>query len=261
MLRLYTDGSCINNGKKTANAGYAVVYPEQNNHSWGAPLELGESQTNQTAELRAIYEGLVRGKTLMGDPSEIQARIYTDSEFSINCLTKWITGWKKKNWMTAEGKPVVHRIIIEKITAELACYSGHVFTHVKAHTGGTDEHSKWNQVADELARKAVEEKRRVDVSDLETKLVRGENSDTVLKGIPLALMGAPVSETALFQAIVSNLESIDKEALQTALFSALKKTLSLRNFSLEKSKIHKTLHYMLVEKSHLTIARVSNTDE
>ena len=258
MLRIYTDGSCVNNGRKNATAGYAVVYPDKIADSWGSPLESG---TNQAAELRAIYEGLLKGKTLMGDPAEIQARVYTDSEFSINCLTKWVVGWRKKNWMTAEGKPVVHRVIIEKIIEELGHYSGYVFTHVKAHTGGTDEHSKWNQIADDLARKAVEEKRTVKMSDLETKVVRGEATDNAIEGIPLALMGAPISEDALITSLKQNLDSLDRDALKSALISAFKKTLQLRNYSLEKSKIHKTLHYRLVEESHLTVTRIIKTDE
>jgi len=258
MLRIYTDGSCVNNGRKNSSAGYGVVYPEQLADSWGAPLESG---TNQAAELRAIFEGLVKGKTLMGDPSEIQVRIYTDSEFSINCLTKWVSGWKKKGWVTAEGKPVVHRVIIEQILDELSEYSGHVFTHVKAHTGGVDEHSKWNQFADDLARKAVETQAVATLEDLKTKVVRGESTANAIEGIPLALMGPPISETALFDALSKNLGSIDQGFLKSALISAFKKTLQLRNYCLEKSKLYKAVHYRLVEESHLTVVKVIKEEQ
>lgn len=258
MLRIYTDGSCVNNGKKNSSAGYAVVYPDHLGDSWGDPLESG---TNQAAELRAIYQGLVKGKTLMGAASEIQVRVYTDSEFSINCLTKWVVGWRKKNWMTAEGKPVVHRVIIEKILTELSEYSGHVFTHVKAHTGGTDEHSRWNQMADDLARKAVETGGHTRLPDIETKVVRGEPSSNALTGIPLALMGPPISETQLVEALKQNLGSIDPDFLKTALISALKKTLQFKKYNLEKSKIHKTVHYRLIEETHLTVTRVIKEED
>jgi ribonuclease HI len=258
MLRIYTDGSCVNNGRKNSSAGYGVVYPEQLADSWGAPLESG---TNQAAELRAIFEGLVKGKTLMGDPSEVQVRVYTDSEFSINCLTKWVSGWKKKGWVTAEGKPVVHRVIIEQILEELSEYSGHVFTHVKAHTGGVDEHSKWNQFADDLARKAVETQAVATLEDLKTKVVRGESTANAIEGIPLALMGPPISETALFDALSKNLGSIDQGFLKSALISAFKKTLQLRNYCLEKSKLYKAVHYRLVEESHLTVVKVIKEEQ
>jgi hypothetical protein len=171
-------------------------------------------------------------------------------------LTKWVSGWKKKGWVTAEGKPVVHRVIIEQILQELSKYSGHVFTHVKAHTGGTDEHSKWNQIADDLARKAVETQKTTRMEDLKTKIVRGERTENAIEGIPLALMGPPISETALFEALSNNLGSIDRDLLKSALISAFKKTLQLRNYCLEKSKLYKTVHYRLVEESHLTVVRV-----
>lgn len=256
MLRIYTDGSCTNNGRKGARAGYAVVYPDYPSKTWGDTL--GEA-TNQTAELTAIYEGLREGKTVAGDPGHTQAKIYTDSEYSINCLTKWVSGWKKKGWKTSEGKPVVHREIIEKILEELGAYASYVFTHVKAHTGGSDEHSKWNQVADDVARKAAEDGKRVTLEDLNVKVTRDiESTEYVLPGIPLALMGAPISERDLLKALKENLGSLDESALNSALLSALKKTLQNRSYDLEKSKIFKMNHYRLTEESKITIQKLED---
>lgn len=241
MLRIFTDGSSVGNGRKDAKAGYAVVYPDALADSWGDSLGCA---TNQTAELTAIYEGLVRGKTLMGSPSELRVCIFTDSEYAINCLTKWVAGWKKRDWKTAEGKPVVHRDLIERILAELRLYDSHMFTHVKAHTGGKDEMSTWNQVADDLARKAAETGTRVPY-----EAPSKEAKDTyapVLEGIPLAVMGAPVSEKTLIQSLKDNLGALDDSALSSALLTALKKTLTARGYSLDKSVMSKQPHYRLV---------------
>ena len=258
MIRLFTDGSCINNGKRAASAGYAVVYPERLADSWGDILPTGGSQTNQTAELTAIYEGL----RAIPSKSETTVHVYTDSEYSINCITKWVTGWKKRDWKTADGKPVVHRELIEKILVELKQFSGHIVTHVKAHTGGTDEESRYNQMADDLARKAVETKGRVSGADLTMKVIRtGDPSDSVLQGIPLAIMGGPIPEKELLTALVNNLGSLDEAALKNALVSALRKTLAAKNYDLETSKSNKTVHYRLVEKSHITITRLGTTEE
>jgi ribonuclease HI len=253
MLKLYTDGSCTNNGRKGARAGYSVVFPDFLEHSWGDSL--GEA-TNQTAELTAIYQGFVRGQTLMGDPEHIQLRIFTESEYSINCLTKWVAGWKKRDWKTADGKPVVHRELVERIITEVRKYGSHIFTHVKAHTGGADEDSKWNQIADDLAREAVEAGARVQYSVEQP--VRGETTEFALPGIPLALVGAPVSEKDLLVSIRNNLDSIDASFLHSALISALKKTLQARKYQLDKTKIHKTNHYRIVEESHVTIHKLED---
>jgi ribonuclease HI len=264
MLKLYTDGSCTNNGKKGAKAGFGVIYPDKLVESWGEPLPEDSSHTNQTAELTAIYEGLKRGATIMGNPLDLTVQVYTDSEYSINCLTKWVAGWKRNNWKTSTGKPVVHREMIEKIMEELKRYSGHIFTHVKAHTDGEDEQSVWNAKVDELARQAAEKGTRVTYADIgEVKIVKRTVEPTahVLEGIPLALMGGPTSEKDLFEALKKNLNSLDQTALKTALISALKKTLSLKKYDLEKSKIFKTPHYKLIEENHLTINRLEDTNE
>jgi ribonuclease HI len=184
-------------------------------------------------------------------------RICTDSEYSINCLTKWVVNWRKKGWKTSEGNPVVHRELIEKILKELEGFAGHQFCHIKAHTGLSDEDSVLNDAADRLARKSVEECRRIAYEELHVKQIRsGETSDHVLKGIPLALMGAPVDEETLFKSLLENTESIDKKYLKSALLTALKKTLLDKSYDLEKTKIHKTTAYRLIEKTHLTIERV-----
>jgi ribonuclease HI len=263
MLRIFTDGSCTHNGRKGARASYGVIYPDKLIESWGAPINDG-TQTNQTAELTAIYEGLKKGTSIMGDPTEINVHIFSDSEYAINCLTKWVSGWKKRGWKTAEGKPVVHKDLIEKILDQLKLYAGHIFTHVKAHTGGSDENSRWNQEADDIARKAVEDNNIVNYKDFKeiVKVIRNtESTENVLKGIPLAIMGGPISEKDLFESLKANLDSIDEKYLKSALISALKKTLQNKNYDLEKTKVFKTIHYKLIEETHLTIKRLDHITE
>lgn len=256
MLRIYTDGSCINNGRAGNRGGYAAVYPDFLEYSFGCPLPDTSSQTNQTAELTAIYAGIEKLKDVT-KTEEMIIRICTDSEYSINCLTKWVVGWRKKDWKTAEGKPVVHRELIEKILNKLKEFAGHQFCHVKAHTGNTDDDSKFNDIADRLARKSVEEQRIIKYEELELKVIRsGDVHDNVLKGIPLAIMGGPIEEEALFESILGNPNSIDKKYLKSALLSALKKTLLDKSYDLEKTKIHRSNAYRLIEKTHLTIERV-----
>ena len=255
---MYTDGSCTNNGKASSRGAVGVAYPDFLESSFGEPLPVDVPHTNQTAELTAIHDGLNHLKTITSVSDRV-VRICTDSEYSINCLTKWVAGWRKKNWKTAEGKDVVHRVVIEKILDSLKDFGGHQFVHVKAHTGAGDDDSRWNDVVDRLARKAVDDKRRVEYAELEaaTKIVRaGAGSDEVLAGIPLAIMGGPLSEDTLYASIRANLDVLDPKFLKSALISALKKTLNAKAYDLEKTKIHKQVAYKLIEKSHLTIEHI-----
>lgn len=41
--------------------------------------------------------------------------INTDSQFLINAMTKWLTGWKKKNWKLSSGGPVLNKIDFEQL--------------------------------------------------------------------------------------------------------------------------------------------------
>lgn len=254
VIRVFTDGSCTRNGKKGARAGVGVVFPDHMDQSWGEPLAEGDSQTNQTAELTAILKGVQHAQTICGSVSDHQIRVYTDSEYSINCLTKWLPGWKKRDWKTADGKPVVHRVLIEAIVAQLFRFSGHVFTHVKAHTGAQDEHSRWNQVADDLAQKAVQDMKKVGVADL-AHIPAEHPKGVAIPGIPLALMGPPVAEDQLVMALRSNITALDPDALNSGLLMALRKTLRKLDYDVETSKRSKQIVYRLIEKSHLTIQR------
>ena len=76
MLRIFTDGSCTHNGRKGARASYGVIYPDKLIESWGAPITNG-TQTNQTAELTAIYEGIKKGTTLSGNPAHVDVHVFS----------------------------------------------------------------------------------------------------------------------------------------------------------------------------------------
>jgi ribonuclease HI len=254
MLRVYTDGSSINNGRAGNRGGYAAVYPDFLNESFGCPLPDTSSQTNQTAELTAIYEGLKKLKDFVKIDEKI-VRICTDSDYSIQCLTKWVVGWRKRDWKTAEGKPVVHRELIEKILNLLNEFGGHQFHHVKSHTGFADEDSRMNDIADRLARKAVDERKCIRYEELDIKVIHS-NTESALPGIPLTLMGPPIEEDRLFEALLENIDSLDKKYLKSALLSAYKKTLADKSYELEKTKIYKSIAYRLIEKTHLTIEHV-----
>ena len=128
---------------------------------------------------------------------------------------------------------------------------------VRARTGGDDADSKWNDLADQLANKAATETKEVRPTDLSEKVVRiGTSVDDVLSGIPLKIMGGPVTETELVKAILANTASLDQKFLSAALISALKKTLQSKAYDLEKAKIHGAVAYKLVEKTHLTIEKL-----
>jgi ribonuclease HI len=94
-VQLITDGSCLGNPGK---GGWACIlrYGELKRELFGHEPHT----TNNRMELMAAIEGLKRLKETCA------VEIITDSEYVKNGITTWIHGWKKKNWVTAEKKPV-----------------------------------------------------------------------------------------------------------------------------------------------------------
>ena len=251
MLRIYTDGACTNNGKGgRAKASWSCIFPDFIHASRAAPLDSQYTVTNQSAELCAILEGVRRGKDLV--PAEAEVRIFTDSQYSMNCLTKWVVGWRKNGWKTSSGGAVVHRELIETILAEVAYYKGFSIFYVAAHTGKTDESSKWNAAADSLARKAIDCQKEVTLEPEEETQTAAKDAP-VLEGIPLQVMGGPIEEGLLIQHVLKNLGSLSEKALNAAVLTALKKTLTEKGYELESFKVSHVKSYRLVMKNRLAV--------
>jgi len=153
-LTLYSDGSCLNNGRRDAKAGYAVVAMRggKEEHRYAVPVPSGEPQTNQRAELLALDYAI---RYIASAPGR-KGAVHTDSRYSIDCITKWASGWEKKGWKKADGGPVLHLDIIKPLVGLYRELPNVTIHHVAAHTGKSDEHSLGNALVDDLARSAAE---------------------------------------------------------------------------------------------------------
>ena len=150
---VYTDGSCSGNGRSNAVGGIGIHFPNGELKDVSKIYNLGLC-TNQKTELYAILTALRYIKQNFG-LSGYKVYIKTDSEYSINCITKWVYGWIKNGWLTKNNTPVVNKELIEIINKYYETY--HIeLIHVAAHTNGDDEDSVANAVADRLATRATD---------------------------------------------------------------------------------------------------------
>jgi ribonuclease HI len=244
-MRVFTDGACSANGQKGAKGGYAAWFPDTPDWSEAHQLPDTHPHTNNRAELSAIrlaVDILVRKGCIDQD-----IVIYSDSEYSIKCLTVWITGWVTRGWKTSVGKDVLNRDLIEEITGSLSRFKTHRFVHVKAHTGGTDDLSKQNDVVDRMAREVVEGK-------APTPHVLAD----VAPGCPATIMGPAVSQPVLLAWMRQNLESLDAEILDKHLFKAFVEICKAKKLNVTRSVRQKVTH-LKVEVESVFIEKVDTT--
>jgi ribonuclease HI len=242
-MRVFTDGSCLHNGRPGAKAGYAVWFPDHKDWSTARRVPDSEAQTNQRAELSAIALA-VQILEQQGCYDE-DIVIYTDSQYSIDCFTTWITGWVSRNWKKSDGNDVLHRDLIEPITNGLARFKSHRFHHVRAHTGGGDDLSMNNDIVDKMARATVEE----------AKIVQPPAIDALFPGCPLRLMGPPVAQTEVMRWMRDNLSLLDTDIVNKHLLKAFAEIVKARDVTLTKQTLQRT-PMLRAERGHLQISHV-----
>ena len=145
-IRIYCDGACSGN-PGLAGSGLAIYSNERN------PVLLHgdfvENGTNNIAELNALYQALIIAKQTS---SKNIITIYSDSKYSIDCITTWAYGWKSKGW-TKKGGEIKNLELIKK-THELYERIKDLIEikHVKGHAG-----IEGNELADRMAVTAIKE--------------------------------------------------------------------------------------------------------
>ena len=95
QVEMFTDGACRGN---PGRGGWGALIRSGNHEkemSGGEPLT-----TNNRMELLAAIEAL----NALKKPCRVA--LYTDSVYVRDGITKWIHGWQRNGWRTADKKPV-----------------------------------------------------------------------------------------------------------------------------------------------------------
>lgn len=110
-MSIFCDGACRGNGQRGAVGGWAWAY--WNGVARGEPVVWaaqklatppGQPATNQRAELTALLEALQWWRDVGGGGGAIT--IYTDSQYAINCTSKWGPSWRRAGWKRPGGDPL-----------------------------------------------------------------------------------------------------------------------------------------------------------
>ena len=246
-MRVFTDGSCSHNGRANAKAGWAVWFPDAPALSESGRVPASDPQTNQRAELSAIHHAvrILDANGYHGD----DLKLYTDSEYSMNCLTKWISGWVSRGWKTSAGGDVLHKDLIQATSTLLSKFKSHRFIHVRAHTGGEDDLSKQNDVVDRMARATIDDTVKVVAPDAAPE-------DELFPGCPLSLLGPPVSQTQILAWVRANLDTLPSDVVNKHLVKAFTELCKDKQVVLTKQVIQKT-PMLRAERTSLQISHVT----
>ena len=142
-VEIATDGACKGN---PGPGGWGVVLRSgghEKDMSGGEPLT-----TNNRMELMAA----IRGLAALKKPSRVT--LSTDSRYVMDGLTKWIKGWQRNGWKTADRKPVKNADLWQELLDAAAPHRIE-WVWVKGHAGHPD-----NERADRLASDAAIASRR-----------------------------------------------------------------------------------------------------
>ena len=95
MIKIYTDGSCIEN---PGNGGWAAIIFMNNEKI--AITGNKKNTTNNQMELMAAIEALKK------IPTGQKVQVYTDSKYVKLGITEWIEKWSQNNWKTSSKQKV-----------------------------------------------------------------------------------------------------------------------------------------------------------
>jgi ribonuclease HI len=139
-VEVFTDGACRGN---PGPGGWAAILRYR-----GTERELGGSEpdtTNNRMEMTAAIAGLEALKR------RCRVQLYSDSQYLRDGITKWIEGWKRRGWRTADKQPVKNIDLWQRLEAASARHDV-VWIWVRGHSGHPE-----NERADALARAHIAE--------------------------------------------------------------------------------------------------------
>ena len=160
LFRIFTDGSCKNNGRDNTVGGWAYVILDENDNIVKEDYAAQYDTTNNRMEMTAIIESVLGLLSYLNEvecDKDPKIEIYTDSAYVHSCIKdKWYKSWIKNDWKNSTKQPVKNKDLWEVLIRffEDEQFS---FYKVKGHSTSQNKYSYWNNYVDELAQSAAQE--------------------------------------------------------------------------------------------------------
>jgi ribonuclease HI len=139
-VEIYTDGACRGN-PGAGGWGAVLRYRGRERELHGGERDTTNNRMELLAAIRAL-EALQR---------RCRVALYTDSQYVREGITTWLAEWKKRDWRTADRKPVKNQDLWQQLEAAASRHD--VEWHwVRGHAGHPE-----NERADRLANIGIDE--------------------------------------------------------------------------------------------------------
>lgn len=126
---IFSDGAC---SKNPGPGAWAFVLLDTEAAHVVERAGFDPATTNNRMELRAAIEGL---KALATRKVQGDVLCYTDSKLLIEGITKWIHGWKKRNWVKSDGAEVLNQELWRELEEATLPFSGRLtWQYVPGHS-------------------------------------------------------------------------------------------------------------------------------
>jgi ribonuclease HI len=137
---IHTDGACRGN---PGPGGWGAILTSSGKEKelYGAERET----TNNRMELMAAIQALEALKR------SCDVTLVTDSEYLRKGVTEWLQKWRRRNWKTADRKPVKNQDLWQRLERAMSGHRLH-WKWIKGHSGHPE-----NERADQLANRAIDE--------------------------------------------------------------------------------------------------------
>lgn len=122
-VTIYTDGACSGN---PGPGGWASVL------MYGGRIKEISGGERRTTNNRMELTAAIRGLEALKKPCRVE--LHTDSQYVRDGITRWIHGWQRNGWRTADRKPVKNAELWQELL-EAAKPHRIAWHWVKGHSG------------------------------------------------------------------------------------------------------------------------------
>lgn len=144
VTTIYTDGSCLGNGKDTNTGGFGVIVLDKDQKVMVSYNKSSENTTNNREELKAILWAFMQfgvDKDHFFIPT-----VYSDSAYCVNTFNNWMFTWADKGWLKSDNKTPENLDLIQEYYNLYNQGKRINLQKIKGHQG-----HQWNELADSLA--------------------------------------------------------------------------------------------------------------